>query len=809
MRSIFDPFLGLFHRATSYSIDNPKKTLAFTLGFTALMACTFPFMVIDTDPENMLEKDQEDRVFYNGVKKKYRIYDEIGIAIYHPTDILEPKSLEAIDRATRRLMEIEGVISRDVVSLSTSYNLLRLDYAHAADPLDADGIMTIPPYNIGYSGGVSTGKLPQTPEEVEELWYHLKANWLSENQIVTWDRKATGIGLPIVDKNLSYEIKQSVVKILNEELLPEHVVHITGIPIAEDQFGVEMFHQMGVVAPGAFIFIMIIVFLLYRQPHFLIPMGIDSGCSVIWAMGLLILSGQTVHIMSSMIPIFIMPVALLDDMHILSSFFDKYAVLRDRRKAVAEAMDHNYVPMLMTSFTSFFGYGALLLTNIPPIRVFGFFVALGMLFGFWLSITVVPACIMLIPQKRLDTIKIRDERHPSKLDKILRPLGKFAYNHSFPIFLGGVAVTVLSIWGIFKTVINDNPINWFVEKHEIRVADRLMNHDFTGAYPVYFVGTSTIPEYMVEPEIAKYMYRLEKHIASHPTVGRVVSSWDVVSLTRKRMHNNDPAYEALNPTKEGIVQMLWLYESGADPLDLDTSFSRDRSSGVLCTIMNRGDNTDMEEVEAWSYKFLKENPPPRGIEFRWSGLPYINKTWQNIMVGGTWAADAFSYGACFLLIVFQFRSLFLGLLGALPLILSVLACYGFVGWIGKDFDMPIAVCSSLAVGEGIDFGIHYIEHWRGFLAEGHDPEKVNTIMFDEVGRSIARNVIVISVGFLPLIFSHLIPYITTGVFFAGLMFTSGITTFILLPGLLKFWARRYGKDFVAKYGTDAAHEKAA
>src|SRR5687767_4213013 len=142
MRSIFDPFLGFCHRLTSYSVDNPKKTLAATLSFTALMACTFPFMVIDTDPENMLEKDQDDRVFYNAVKKKYRIYDEIGIAIYHPTDILEPKSLEAIDKATRRLMEIEGVISRDVVSLSTSYNLLRLDYAHAADPLDADGIMT-------------------------------------------------------------------------------------------------------------------------------------------------------------------------------------------------------------------------------------------------------------------------------------------------------------------------------------------------------------------------------------------------------------------------------------------------------------------------------------------------------------------------------------------------------------------------------------------------------------------------------------------------------------------------------------------
>ena len=40
--------------------------------------------------------------------------------------------------------------------------------------------------------------------------------------------------------------------------------------------------------------------------------------SVIFTMGLLIVTGNTVHIMSSMIPIFIMPIAVLDSVHILS-----------------------------------------------------------------------------------------------------------------------------------------------------------------------------------------------------------------------------------------------------------------------------------------------------------------------------------------------------------------------------------------------------------------------------------------------------------------------------------------------------------
>ena len=80
--------------------------------------------------------------------------------------------------------------------------------------------------------------------------------------------------------------------------------------------------------------IMILVFLLFRKAAFLLPIGMDAMFAVIWAMGLLIGTGNTVHIMSTMIPVFLMPIAILDDVHVLSEFFDRYRVLRDKRRAV-------------------------------------------------------------------------------------------------------------------------------------------------------------------------------------------------------------------------------------------------------------------------------------------------------------------------------------------------------------------------------------------------------------------------------------------------------------------------------------------
>ena len=57
-------------------------------------------------------------------------------------------------------------------------------------------------------------------------------------------------------------------------------------------------------------------------------------------------------------------------------------------------------------------------------------------------------------------------------------------------------------------------------------------------------------------------------------------------------------------------------------------------------------------------------------------------------------------------------------------------------------------------------------------------------MFEEPGRAIARNVIVIAVGFTPLLAAPLVPYITVGIFLASIMAISGVGTLLILPSLI-------------------------
>ena len=57
-------------------------------------------------------------------------------------------------------------------------------------------------------------------------------------------------------------------------------------------------------------------------------------------------------------------------------------------------------------------------------------------------------------------------------------------------------------------------------------------------------------------------------------------------------------------------------------------------------------------------------------------------------------------------------------------------------------------------------------------------------MFGEPARAITRNVLVIAIGFLPLLAAPLIPYKTVGIFLCAIMALSGAVTLLALPAIL-------------------------
>ena len=746
-----------------FSIERPKTVILITTIFALIFMAQFLRIHIDTDPENMLEADQPDRVFYNQVKQNFGINDLIVLGITDERGIFTPDTLARIGRITDGILEIDGVIVDDVMSFSTTDNVTA-----EGRLLTVDRIMDEP---------------PETTQEAADLRQAIYDNPMFIEQLISKDGNGTAIYIPIERKDISYRVSREIEHIVQRELTGGQKYYLAGLPVAEDTFGFEMFVQMGITAPLAMAVIFLLLWLIFRKLTLIISPMITAMFSVVWGMGALIGLGHTVHIMSSMIPIFLMPIAVLDSVHVLSEFYDRYPVIRDKKETLRAVMEELFTPMLYTSITTAVGFGSLMLADIPPVRVFGAFVAFGVLAAWLLTVTFVPACTMLIREENLERFGRRPEGD-SMFARFLPPIGRFAFYRSKWIVLLSMIILAVGAWGVTRIVVNDNPVKWFKSDHRLRVADREMNKILGGTYMAYLVAEGKEPEDIKRPEVMAYINKLQNFLESHQVVGKTSSVADIVKRINYVIHDSDPAADAIPTAQDEIGQYLFLFQMSGDPDDLDNFVDNDYQNANIWVQIRRGENKDMESIVAHVQNFTRQNPVPDGIGIRWSGLTYINKVWQDLMVKGMLKAVLSGFVAVFLLMMILFRSPLLAFISMMPLTFAIVLTYGILGFVGKNYDMPIAVCSSLALGLSIDYAIHFCQRFKSKVAAHKSVDEAKVAIFGEPATAIARNAVVIVFGFLPLVLATLTPYITVGIFFAALMSFSGLTTLILLPALM-------------------------
>ncbi len=832
------------------STGRPRLVYLLTLLLVAVTAALMPRIHIDTDPENMLPPDQSDRVFHNQVEEWFGLHDAIVVGVVNEgaDGVYTPQTLAALHRVSQAVLQIDGVIPPDLMSLAVADNITQ----------DGPGVLRFE---------WMMKEAPTTQTRAADIRDAVARLPLLEDTLVSGDGKAAAVYVPIERKDLSYAISREIEALVADETAAGDW-HITGLPVAEDTFGHEMFVQMGISAPLAGLMIFILMWVFFRNLRLIISPMIVAMATVIVTMGLLIGMGFTVHIMSSMIPIFLMPIAVVDSIHILSEFADHYRQGDEPGAVMKKVVGHLFKPMLFTSLTSAAGFASLLLTPIPPVRVFGAFVAFGILLAFLLTVVFIPAWVVRSSPRSLASLdRLREGADAqSGLARALRRVGRFAYGGKGLVTVAAVVIMAISVAGLLRIQINDNPVRWFKDTHRIRVADTVLNAHFAGTYDAFFVlsyedpsawadyrslagealaGLAVPPSlavllesepaademdarlgaiigaaddlsfdtddpdladaldalmvaaeeaqtrarYFQRPEALALVESLQVALADTGLVGKTNALPDVVKVVNRELRGGEAGDYRIPESVPGVAQALLQYQSSHRPQDLWHMVTPDYSRTAVWLQLTSGDNQDMtrviEAVDAW----LAEHPLPEHVRGRWAGKTYINVVWQGEMVAGMLNSLLGAFAVVFLMMLLLFRSVSWGVVAMLPLTFTILGVYGFIGWIGKYYDMPIAVLSSLTLGLSVDFAIHFIQRSRELHRELGSFEAMAKAMFEEPARAITRNAFVIALGFTPLFLAPLMPYVTVGGFMASIMVLSGAATLLLLPAVIALGRR--------------------
>jgi predicted RND superfamily exporter protein len=711
----------------------PKRVVAIAAVITIVLLALFVRVQVDTDPESMLSADAPVRVLNEEIRTTFGTRDMVVVGLFSDQSLVTASDIDAAVAFHDSISAIGGVAEDTMISVRTA---------------------------IPDAG-------PETDAAAQAIADQIAIDPLLAGNVLSADGDTFAFFVPLDDKSDAVPVSDEIDRLLDES--PELVAlerHVAGLPLAQEAFGDQMFVQMAVFAPMAGVAIFALMLVFFRRVVLVGPAMLLALLSVIWAMGLLIGTGNTLHIMSSMIPIFLMPIAILDAIHVISEFFDRYGRLRDRRAALRTVYDELAGPIAFTTLTTVVGFVALALTPIPPVRVFGIFVAIGVAVAWLGTLTILPAVLMLVKESSIAKAVGDRAAGDGRFAGVVRRLPIGASRHRLPVLLGAAVLAVLSVPLIGTIEVNDNPVNWFRPGQEVRVATERLNDELPGTFGASLYVRADDPSLMVSSETVAAVAALQAVWEDDPIVGTSASYVDLIGGA-----TGDDATTALAGAALASPLTATLITPAGDQANVRLQ-------------LRDGDNQAMQSVLDVTAEQLEAVPLPDGVTAEWGGETYLNLVWQDEMVEGMLTGFLVTLAIVLVLLGILFRSVIWALIGIAPVLWTIMIVYGTIGLIGKDYDMPIAVLSTLVLGIGVDFAIHFVERFRELRSDLGSSVAAIEAFAEEPARALTRNAAVIAVGFLPLLFSSLTPYVIVGIFLGSIIVLSWFATVVALPALV-------------------------
>ncbi len=754
-------------KLVNFSVEHPRLVVVATLAFTLLFAAQLPKIKTDTDPKNMLPITSPVRQYNDQVEGWFALHpDVIVLGIRSEGGIFTPETLRRIETIAEAVLKIPGVISPDVISLPTVDDVISEGGTLRAQPLLAQN--------------------PAMAEQMAVFERRLLANPLVVPLLVSADGKTTALYIPIEKNANGKEIADQIKQLVSRENGPEKF-YLAGDPVARDTFGAEMFRQMALFSPLAGMVMVLVLFLMFRNWSLVFANMAVAMVSITWGMGLFIGLGIPIHIMASMSPVFLMAIST-DTVHIFNEFYFRFQEVGKKKEAILATMGAVGTPIVYSDLTAAAGFASLGIGPIIPVRIFGFLVAFGTLVILLMSFTLVPALMALMREEKLAGVTTSETAQVSLGAAWLGRIGQLSLRWSKAVALLGVLLLVVSILGVARIRINNNMIRWFKENSAVRTADRVLNENLGGTATLYLVATAAHDGAMRDPGVLRFLKELQMYLESKPLVGKTLSVADYIKRVNYVLHDEDPRYDSIPDSKAAVGQYLLLLQMGVQPRDLNNVLDDGYQRANVFVQLRSWDAVEARALLSDVQHYLAAHPLP-GIEVKPAGIAYFNMVWNHEVLVGMLSGFIASSILVFFLLVLDYRSFKWGLISFIPLLFTVLLIYGFVGFVGKDFDMPISVLSTLSLGLAVDFAIHFVSRFQQRYQETRELSGALRWTVARPGKGILRNAVLFASGFSVMLFAQLTPYITVGVFMIAIMLLSAVATIVLLPALVSLAAR--------------------
>ena len=547
---------------------------------------------------------------------------------------------------------------------------------------------------------------------------------------------------------------------------------------------------------GVFTFIILTLWLIFKNFKWVIMPLLGCATSVIIMVGLLGLIGWKVTVISSNFIALMLILNMAMNIHLSVRFLQlkKEQPNLDNREAIFAATKKMIWPILYTVLTTVCAFLSLIFSGIKPIIDFGWMMTLGLIVSLFVTFTLIPSLLSIFSSNNEINIKQTEKSFITSM------LANFAKKSRILLFGSTSLIVITSMIGIAKLEVENSFINYFNKETEIYKGMKKIDDDLGGTTPLNIILKFPTNENEKESDDefseweeddpnedkAKYWFTRDKmdkilkvheYLDSLPEIGKVLSFGSILRVA-----------EDLNQKELQSLEIAVLYSKIPEEIKKEIispyiSVDQDEAR-ISVRVKDSLDNLRRDDLIKKINSDLNLKLGLEKNEYSLAGvLILFNNLLQSLFKSQILTLGVVMFGI-FLMFFILFRNISLSFIGVIPNCIAAFFILGIIGLIGIPLDMMTITIAAITIGIAVDNSIHYIYRFKEEFKQINDYNKTIDKCHNTVGIAILNTSITIVFGFSILVFSNFIPTIYFGVFTGMAMLFAMISVLTLLPRLI-------------------------
>jgi predicted RND superfamily exporter protein len=587
----------------------------------------------------------------------------------------------------------------------------------------------------------------------------------------------TAFALQIADGHNHFFDRKVIIDDLHQLLdsYPEYKFHITGIPYFRNQYVSLLNTEIVLYVSISTVLILLLLWFLYRKlTGVLLPMVI-VWATILLTVGFMSLTGGYFEILSSTIAPILLCVGVADSIHLMSKYDEhKHQPLRPSLKDTIVTLGS---ATFLTSVTTAIGFATLMSSSVMPMKRFGIYTAVGVIFAYLITMLALPSIIQLLGIRRFNNNPEGTHSSDAWFAYILHGIYRFTRNNYKLVLAGAGLIVLSSAYGIYKLEINGRVFDDIGQDSELIRDSQFFSEHLTPPFPMEFI---LAPEggNIKDPEWLKQADRFEQYIQSEPHVKRTTS---LLSLIRSMDQALNPDRIQRVPDSPNLIsQYLLLLElNNEDALSkfADFDYRKMRISAQLYDVGSKEINELRSDIQAKVNSILPDT------KVTVTGTTVLSAAINDKMVSALASSIGLAFVGISLIMALLFRNLKLVIISLLPNILPLLAIAGIMGYFGITIKPSTAVIFTIAFGIAVDDTIHYLARFRVEYRKSGDFMAALQRTTARTGKAIIITSIILVTGFGSLVFSEFNSTMLMGVLVSITIGIALLADLFFLPAL--------------------------